>query len=54
MLIFFIDPLSTGVKLENFILETDYANLKNLQEELGNALRLHESNRQKKLRKLFF
>jgi len=37
-------------KSESVNLETDFANLKNLQEELNNALKLHESTKQKKLR----
>lgn len=41
-------------KAENINLETDYANLKNLQEELSNALKLHEMTKQKKLRNKFF
>lgn len=46
---FFLDN-----KLEKINLETNYANLKNLQEELSNALKMHEMTKEKKLRNKFF
>ncbi|KAL4485027.1 hypothetical protein ABPG72_014547 [Tetrahymena utriculariae] len=47
-----LDLLNNG-KLEGHILETDYANLKHLTDELTSALKLHNSLAQKKIQKKF-
>ncbi|KAL4473539.1 hypothetical protein ABPG74_022403 [Tetrahymena malaccensis] len=47
-----LDLLNNG-KVEGHILETDYANLKHLTDELTQALKLHNSLAQKKIQKKF-
>ncbi|KRX02097.1 hypothetical protein PPERSA_03159 [Pseudocohnilembus persalinus] len=46
--------LLKGEKTEGVLLETDYANLKHLHEELQLALKAHQTARQKKIQKLFY